>query len=203
MKHRCGQFIFLILGILSAAFPSFAQGVIWSGPTITFSNAPNSDWTQPANQDRLTDQVWLTRSGANRNTSGIFNALFESGYTKFTSPAGTEWALGSLNDYATLTYTNWAFCFGGPGNLASTITSTNAVLHLINNDIYLAVQFTFYGSTGGGFSYERSTPIGTPEPAAKMIFLGGIALLLVSRKCWRHLTPARKIIRVHSSSSVV
>ncbi len=159
-----------------------AQGIVWTGATMIFSNAPFSDSTQPANQDQLTAQVWLTRSGAGRNTQGMFNAAFESGYTKFTSPAGTEWARGSLANYATLIYTDWADCYGGPGNLANNITSTNSVLHLINDDIYLSVQFTFFGSSGGGFTYERSTPAGTPEPAANFLLLAGTALLFFAKK---------------------
>ncbi len=177
--------IVLSLIMLLAAFGSRAQGVVWTGPALVFSNAPFSDWTQSGNQDRLTDQVWLTRSGVTRNTGGIFNALFESSYTQFTSPAGTEWALGSLNDYATLTYTNWAYCYGGPGVLSTLITSTNAVLHLINEDIYLSVRFTSFGSTGGGFVYERSTPVGTPEPAANFLLFSGAAALLCLRKILR------------------
>lgn len=162
-----------------------AQGVVWTGPTITFSNAPYSDWTQPANQDRLTDQVWLTRSGSTVNTRGIFNALFESAYTQFTSPAGTEWAIGSLSNYNSLVYTDWADCYGGPGNLNSTITSTSAVLHLINEDIYLSVRFTFFGSSGGGFAYERSTPFAAPEPAVNLLLGGGTASLFLFRRKFR------------------
>ena len=185
MTSRLAHIFFLSLGIVFAAAASRAQGIVWTGPTIVFSNAPYSDPTLAANQDRLTAQVWLTRSGSTRNTRGIFNALFEGGYTQFTSPAGTEWALGSLADYSTLTYTNWAYCFGGPTYLSSTITTTNAVLHLINDDIYLSVQFTFFGSSGGGFAYERSTPFIAPEPAANMLLFCGAASWLLSRKYFR------------------
>ena len=184
MFRRAHQ-LFLIAGILLAAISGRAQGVVWTGPMITFSNAPLSDWTQAANQDRLTSQVWLTRSGSTRSTRGIFNALFESGYTQFTSPAGTEWALGSLADYASLTYTDWADCFGGSGNLSSTITTTNAVLHLINENIFLSVRFTFYGSSGGGFAYERSSPVATPEPPVALLGCGGTAALLGWRRFFR------------------
>ena len=33
-----------------------------------------------------------------------------------------------------------------------------AVVHLISENIYLAIKFTFWNSHGGGFSYQRSTP---------------------------------------------
>ena len=162
-----------------------AQGIVWTGATTTFSNAPFSDSTQPANQDHLTPQVWLTRSGSGRNTRGIFNAAFESSYAQFTSPAGTEWALGSLANHAALIYTDWATAYGGPGALANNITSTNSVLHLINEDIYLSVRFTVFGSTGGGFVYERSTPVPAPEPGVNVILLSGTFLLLLTRRILR------------------
>jgi hypothetical protein len=170
-----------ISGIFFAA-AVHAQGILWTGPTLTFSNAPGSDWTRPANQDHLAGDVWLTRSGASRNTQGMFNAALESGYAKFTSPAGTEWAVGSLANYATLVYTDWADCYGGPGNLGNNITSTNAVLHLINEDIYLSVRFTFFGSSGGGFAYQRSSPASVPEPAGKFILAAGTLLLFLARR---------------------
>ena len=145
---------------------------------MTFSNAPGADWTQPANQDHLASDVWLTRLGTGNNLRGLFNAARENHYVSSLSPVGTEWALGSLANYATLTYADWATCFGGPGNLNSTIISTNAVLHLVNEDIYLSVRFTFFGSSGtGGFAYERSTPANVPEPSAKIIFAMGTPLL--------------------------
>ncbi|WP_431121134.1 putative metal-binding motif-containing protein [Flagellimonas flava] len=37
------------------------DGTIWNGPDVTFSKAPFADWTDPANQDKLTDNVILTR----------------------------------------------------------------------------------------------------------------------------------------------
>ena len=50
-----------------------------------------ADWTMEANQDRITDNVWLTRA----NTRGIFNIKTESNYTDNMSPADTEWAFGT------------------------------------------------------------------------------------------------------------
>ena len=176
----CAAIIFFA-GIFFAAMSGFAQGVVWSGATITFSNAPGSDWTQPASQDHLTGDVWLTRT----TSRGLFNAAFEGGYTKFTSPAGTEWALGQLASYATLVYTDWATCYGGPGNLLGNITSTSAVLHLVNDDIYLAVTFTSFGGSGGGFTYTRSTPTAAPEPSANWILLGGTLFFLAAKKIRR------------------
>ena len=34
----------------------------------------------------------------------------------------------------------------------------NAVLHLLNSNIYIDIKFTSWGATGGAFSYVRSSP---------------------------------------------
>ena len=169
--------ILFFAAIYFAAVPSFAQGEVWTGAAISFTNAPGSDPSQPANQDQLTGQVWLTRAGS----KGLYNAAFEGGYTKFASPAGTEWALGALTDHAALTYTNWAWCYGGPGALLGNIVGADTVLHLVNEDIYLAITFTSF-SAGGGFTYTRSTPLATPEPPANLILLGGTLFSLAAKK---------------------
>src|SRR5262249_38953098 len=54
-------------------------------------------------QARLTANVWITRG----SSQGLFNEKTESSFTHYVSPAGTEWANGSLENYATLSYTNW------------------------------------------------------------------------------------------------
>ena len=76
------------------AAPVAAQAAtIWNGPTITFTQAapyPNP----PGDRDQLTPNVSLTRA----STAGLFNAVTESFFTKGTSPAGTEWAVGNLSN---------------------------------------------------------------------------------------------------------
>ena len=39
----------------------FENATIWTGSTITFSKAAGADITDAANQDRITDNVWITR----------------------------------------------------------------------------------------------------------------------------------------------
>jgi hypothetical protein len=165
----------LVLG-LSGSFPARAQGtIVWTGPVLTFTNLPGSDWTtQPENIDKLTGNVWLTRASKH----GLFNALGEGGYTHNVSPAGTEWAIGLLANYASLTYTDWEACYGGQFSLASNIVTQGAVLHLITDDIYIGIQFTFWGGNGGGFTYERTTPLAVPEPGTGGLALVGVGLLL-------------------------
>ncbi len=158
--------------VVFTTFHCAGQGVIWTGPTISFVNNSVSD------VDVLTDNVWLTR-GSSR---GLFNSFYEAGYTSLVSPAGTEWAYGQLADYASLTYTDWATCYGGPTALANNIVGTPVVLRLIAADIYIGIKFTSWGQRTGGFSYDRSTSAAVPEPSTVAIFAGGLLALVALRR---------------------
>jgi glucose/arabinose dehydrogenase len=97
--------------------------------------------------------VSLTRAA----TAGMFNGVTETSFAKFASPADTEWAVGSLSNFATLSYSDWTTTGGGHPVL--NYVGEQLVVHLISDDIYLSLQFTALDSTGaGGFSYIRSTP---------------------------------------------
>ena len=138
--------------------------VVWSGPPIAFTNAPGSDPTQPQNQDRITDNVWITRAG----TQGIFNIEREQSYTHTLSPIGTEWAYGTTATYANLAYTDWETWTGGPGGGPPSTINQNAVLHLLSGNIYIDIKFTAWGHPGGGFAYLRSTAPLTPLEAWRL-----------------------------------
>ncbi len=128
--------------------------VVWNGPSINFTKAAQANWTLPQNQDRITDNVWVTRT----NTNGIFNIKTESGYSHSLSPAGTEWAYGTTASYASLTYKDWETWTGGQGGGPPSTVGQNAVLHLLSGNIYIDIKFTSWGGSGGGFAYVRSTP---------------------------------------------
>ena len=124
---------------------------IWTGPSYNFSQ-PAPDPTQATNQDRITADVWLTRA----TSKGLFNAVYETNATAL-SPTNTEWAFGTLTNYASLPYTNWLAWLNGKS--PTTLVGQPAVVHLISDDIYLSIQFTSWPAGGsGGFAYERSTP---------------------------------------------
>src|SRR5688500_6390603 len=89
--------VLLLLAISAQA------ATVWNGPTISFTKTNYANPLLAVNQDRLTTNVWITRGSA----QGLFNANTESRITHFLSPAGTEWANGSMENYATLSYTNW------------------------------------------------------------------------------------------------
>ncbi len=139
---------------------SVAQQV-WTGPPVVFTKAAGADWTQVANQDRITDNVWLTR----QNSRAIFNIKSETEYDKINndSPVGTEWAVGDIDDWATLTYQPfYDYALAKVGN--NILSLGPSVLHLIADDIYIPIEFTAWSGGGGngGFSYTRGTPDPSP-----------------------------------------
>lgn len=148
MKHT---FCFSLLFLFLFAQNSIAQ-LVWTGPSITFTKANNADWTQEENQDRITDNIRITRA----NNMGIFNIAQENSYNDFSSPAGTEWAFGTTSDLNNLVFNNWEDTHEGnpPG-----MVNRNMVVHLIEDDVYIDIRFTSWtsGGAGGGFSYIRST----------------------------------------------
>src|SRR5438552_6438140 len=155
---------------------------VWDGPTISFTKSNYANPLLAENQDRLTANIWITRG----SSQGLFNANTESHFTHFLSPAGTEWANGSLENYATLSYTDWNHWAKGVNPNPYATVGVQAVLHLIADDIYLSVQFTSWTggnpdpgfSYGGGFSYLRSTPV--PEPQVNYAISGNTAYVTSS-----------------------
>jgi len=127
---------------------------IWNGPKMTFTKIDGVDWTIPSNQDRITDNVHITR----QDSRGIFNIKTESSYTKNSSPSDTEWAFGTTADIGSLTFNSWELTHGSD---ARGLVNRDMVLHLISDDIYIDIKFLSFSdrrSGGlGGFSYERST----------------------------------------------
>ncbi|MGO8765385.1 MAG: hypothetical protein ACLQSR_09680 [Limisphaerales bacterium] len=141
----------MVCVFLSVAGLSIRAAIVWDGPLIVYSQ-PTPDPTQVSNQDRITPDVWLTRT----NSKGLFNAFSEKSAGTF-SPTNTEWAFGSVTNCFSLHYTNWLTWLDGAS--PTTLVGQPVVLHLISDDIYLSLQFTFWASGGaGGFAYERSTP---------------------------------------------
>ena len=167
LRFACATAVCLIF-----AFDSAAQ-TVWSGLTFTHTNVDFSVWEEPENQDRITDNVWLTR----QHLEGLFNINQETGYIANVSPADTEWATDLMpeNDgeaieatnWEDLTFTDWINAYGGQGsqNLPALLMGRNAVVHLITDDVYLDLQFTDWTQGfGGGFSYDRAEGSLAPEP---------------------------------------
>lgn len=145
-------YITLIMGLLAVQLVS-AQ-TIWEGETLIFTKPSGSDWTLEANQDRITDNVWLTRA----NNQGIFNIGQEEDYATESSPLDTEWSFGTTGEIETLTFADWETAVNA---LPLQMLNQDMVLHLLTDDIYIDLKFTSWfsgqGQGGGGFTYERST----------------------------------------------
>ncbi len=149
-----------------------AAQVVWTGPTTTFSKLGTAPADLPANQDRLTDNVWLTRGGTGQG--GMFNIAQELSFNfdMHPSPIDTEWATEVIlandgqtiaaSNHSQLTFATWTVAFGGPSSmLLGNILSKNAVVHLITDNIFLDLKFTDFGPSGN-FAYQRSTPAAPP-----------------------------------------
>ena len=127
--------LLLFLRLLPVVAPVEAAQV-WGGSLTGFAVPPGADWTQATNQDRLTPNVWLARS----TLRGLFNAASENGYASFYSPSNTAWSFGLLADHATLTYADWETW---NGHNPPTMVGQDGVVHLLADDIYLSINFSF------------------------------------------------------------
>lgn len=173
------------VALVTPSMPALADPIVWNGPSITFTKPDFADWTLPANQDRLTNNVWLTR----RDTRPLFNILVEDFADTLVSPFDTEWAFGPTqpgnpgpiiaSNFGNLVFGAFVPALGhGVGSNA--VRYGPGVLHLISNDIYLDIRFTSWTQEigGGGFSYIRSTPDQTPVPepsSAALLVAGAVA----------------------------
>ena len=181
-----GKAHFICISAFVAAASAAQAATIWNGPLISFAKPAGANPSLAASQDRMTPDIWLTRG----SSQGLFNANDESGFSHFSSPAGTEWANGSLANYASLSFTDWNHWAKGVNAGPPSTVGVDAVLHLIPDDIYLSIKFTSWssGASGGGFSYLRSTAV-VPEPSTALLGLTGFALLTMRRvcRCYRRL----------------
>jgi len=133
--------------------PTMMTSTIWDGPRITFSKADGTDETQEANQDRINDDVWITRGTAGGE---IFNIRTESESTQGVSPAGTRWAVGTTDNLSDLQFDSFRNAVGSPRE----VIGVNLVLQLIEEDVLIDLQFTAWSqgrNDGGGFSYTRTS----------------------------------------------
>ena len=123
---------------------------IWNGPVKFFEKKDNTNQLEKANQDSITENVIITRG----NSGGqIFNIAKENEADKYKSPIGTEWAVGNLNQIDSLVFKDFRFAVK-----PQYVVGKKLVLHLIEEDIYLSVEFKSWSSgKKGGFSYDRST----------------------------------------------
>lgn len=124
---------------------------------VVFVKNNNTNPNLPQNQDRITDNVWITRG---LGGGEIYNARVESSVAKRESPEDTEWAIGTTDDLPNLTFDTFRNTIR-----PREVVGKRLVLHLITDDIYLDIQFTAWSSgKAGGFAYVRS-PVSDLTPS--------------------------------------
>ena len=131
-----------------------SEPTIWRGQRIVFTKAANADPTSPQAQDRITPRVALTRGATNI----LFNATQEQRAAPASSPAGTLWSFGTTDDIPNLRF---APLKEAANRRMQDLPGRDMVLHLVEEDIYVDIRWRSWGvggTSGGGFSYERSTP---------------------------------------------
>ena len=128
---------------------------------VHFRKENYADPNDPENQDRITDEVWITR-GSNQ---GFYNAYTDGGWNwSDEGPEGTEWRWGPMennnNDWQ-----NWrpAVYQSGTGPNDALDGEYNGEpsimsMHIIGTDLYYEFTFTWWQccGNGGGFEYTRS-----------------------------------------------
>jgi len=125
---------------------------VLNADSVIFTKADWADWTLQENQDRITDNVWITR----KDNQSLFNIAQEDGYSgnSGSSPVGTLWAYTITTAADLASYTSFVTMHGGsPQSLIGDTVS----LYLPQDSLYFDVTFLSYSgsNSGGGFSYNR------------------------------------------------
>lgn len=129
------------------------SGCAYAGPlSLTFTKPDNVDWTLPENQDRVMDNVWITR----QLTQGLFNAVDQTAWDGLAGgPTNTLWKQQFTTEAGV--YESWI-------SAAMNMPSSNCngdlpwSLQIVDEQIYFDVIWHSFSGGGsfGGFSYTRT-----------------------------------------------
>src|SRR6476660_7235120 len=175
--HRyCAGTIYCLRGAILAlgiAMASLAHATtFWTGPNINFVKLPATP-----SDTVLAGKVVLTRG----NNEVLFNTAAGESSAGLQSPKGTMWAIGNFTNHTAF---QTMFSMRN-GNLGVLLLSTNLVMWITNDDIFVSVKFTVWGEHGtpnptngviGCFAYTRSTApavaptVAITNPAANTVF---------------------------------
>lgn len=150
--------LYAFVAAFAPATIALADPSVWSGLSFEFVKLDNAF---PYPVDQITDGVALTRA----ENRGLYNAVVEAGWNG-SGPTGTEWATDINNpgdtiaatNFAALTFDSWLDAYGGLFLAGAAAEGRDAVVHLIEEDIYLDLRITHWtmGGAGGGFTYLRA-----------------------------------------------
>jgi hypothetical protein len=142
-----GAVLGLVLAVALGVAEKASAATLWTGPT--------TNYTQSATN--FSDELVPGAVSLCRNFSQwLFNPDAGDQGPGPNTPTDTLWAFGTLDNYAALQYKTFASYRNG--DLSGVLVGNPMVVHLINEDIYVAVTFTAWPEQGGFFAYTRSTP---------------------------------------------
>ena len=201
VSRACLTALVIVLSLINVA----SAQTVWSGLTYTFTKADGTDPKLAQNQDRIANDVWITRGQIG---GGLLNAASECDlingctYTHNFSPQGTEWATAlfpvnsnktiAATNWQNLTFVNWEGAYNNQAGVYILDPAyRDAVVHLIADNIYLDLRFIGWTSRGGGgFSYQRSVP----EPLSVVMLLVGMLVVIACGRTRNPITAATRSI---------
>ena len=198
--------------VITLSFISVASAqTVWSGLTFTFTKADGTDPQLAQNQDRIANDVWITRGQIG---GGLLNAASECDlsngctYTHNFSPQGTEWATARMlansnqtiaaTNWQNLTFVNWEGAYDSKvGTYILDPAYRDAVVHLIADNIYLDLRFIGWTSRGGGgFSYQRAnSPV--PEPSSVLMLFIGMLVVIACGRTRNPITAGKQLREIN------
>jgi hypothetical protein len=148
--------VMLAVGVLAAIQGHAAT--VWTGPNLNYTKSAST----PA--DTIVPGKVVLKRGS---SEVLFNTAAGETFAGLNSPADTEWAFGTINNFASLAYQSMgSLRTTAGGNLAAKILNQNMVVHLVNEDIYFSIKFTTWGRFGSGtVAYTRSTAATVTPPS--------------------------------------
>lgn len=141
----------LLFAIFVLLLPGLGQktsaSILWTGANTNFTQSTSN----------FTDVLVPGAVSLCRNFSQwLFNPAGGDLGPAPGTPTDTEWAFGSLANYASLSYQSFDSLRNG--DLSALLVGHPMVVHLTNEDIYLSLTFSAWPQHGGFFAYTRSTP---------------------------------------------
>jgi len=149
----------MVLPLLIA--PLSRGATLWTGPVVNWTKS-----TGNPSDTILPGKVVLTRG----SRDVLYNTAAGETFATIgaNSPLDTEWAFGTLANYASLTYQSME-SMRSSGDIRDLILDQPMVMHIKNEDIYMSITFVDWGRFGSGtVSYNRSTPAAANPPSVTM-----------------------------------
>ena len=128
--------------------------------TVHFHKEDYADWGLIQNQDRITEDTWITRA----NSNGIFNASSEESYSfnyddrQEIGPSNTLWAYGVTGDVQG-EYRPFKEAVQNQMSMSNLDEGGHTFsMHIVSENLFYDVEFHWWTccGDGGGFSYTRT-----------------------------------------------